>query len=168
MGGRGTQSSPHGVRTLRARADRTCGAGAPDVQVVPDRSGDDRRGRHVRPARAPAGRAAADRRLVLRVFWHDLLAEERPTMSKPISGHPVPPGEYTDAPKIESEASGGGAMDALAVSTAPPAAPLRAPARAPAKPKKPSKPSKPAPKPAPKKKKKAAAPKKKGGAKKAA
>src|SRR5215831_550768 len=128
MGGRGTQSSPHGVRALRPRADRARDSRAQGVQVVPDRSGDDDRGRHVRAAGAPAGRAAADRRLVLRVLWHDLLAEEKPTMSKPISGHPVPPGEYADAPKMESDAPGGApAFEATAASTEPPPAPLKTP-----------------------------------------
>jgi hypothetical protein len=93
-------------------------------------------------------------------------------MSKAISGHPVPPGEYADAPKIESDAPGGAPLEAQGVTTAPPPAPLKAP-----KPKKPAykapkKPVRKAPakkrsaKPAKKSAKKAAP--KKGGKKKKA
>ena len=101
-------------------------------------------------------------------------------MSKPISGHPVPPGEYADAPKIEG-APGGFALESNAASTVPPNAPM-APAKKPRpkpkkKPAKPAKPATPAKKKAPakpaKKAKKAvkkAAPKKaaKGAKKKKA
>jgi hypothetical protein len=94
-------------------------------------------------------------------------------MSKPISGHPVPPGEYADAPKIQSDAPGGAPLEALGVTTAPPPAPRELPAK-PAPPKKKKggkKPAKKAPakkkgaKPA-KKSAKKAAPKKAKGAKK--